>query len=105
MCNRATDRHVRLVISANGAVVGIAGAILGFILGLVLWIAYRPSLEQSSHHLIGALALSWTVVGAAMVLAIVATYFAASRPARGCWRSSSAGGGPASVGRAGGRRR
>ncbi|HTT86456.1 MAG TPA: FtsX-like permease family protein, partial [Acidimicrobiales bacterium] len=78
----ATDRHVRLVISANGTVVGVAGAILGFALGLVVWLAYRPSLEQSSHHVIGVLALSWPVVVAAMVLAVVATLFAASRPAR-----------------------
>ncbi|MDP9234147.1 MAG: hypothetical protein M3P01_06300, partial [Actinomycetota bacterium] len=78
----ARDRHVRLVISANGTLVGVAGAILGFALGLVVWLAYRPSLEQSSHHLIGVLALSWPVVAAAMVLAVVAAYFAASRPAR-----------------------
>jgi len=78
----ATDRHVRLVISANGTVVGVAGAILGFVLGLVVWLAYRPSLEQSSHHVIGVLALSWTVVVAAMVLAVVAALFASSRPAR-----------------------
>jgi putative ABC transport system permease protein len=78
----ATDRHVRLVISANGTVVGVVGAILGFLLGLVVWLAYRPSLEQSSHHIIGVFALSWTVVIAAMVLAVVAAYFAASRPAR-----------------------
>ena len=78
----ATDRHVRLVISANGTVVGVVGAILGFVLGLVVWLAYRPSLEQSSHHVIGVFALSWPVVIAAMVLAVVAAYFAASRPAR-----------------------
>jgi putative ABC transport system permease protein len=78
----ATDRHVRLVISANGTVVGVVGAILGFVLGLVVWLAYRPNLEQSSHHLIPVLALPWTVVIAAMVLAVVAAYFAASRPAR-----------------------
>jgi putative ABC transport system permease protein len=78
----ATDRHVSLVISANGTVVGIVGAILGFILGLAAWLAYRPSLEQSSHHLIGMFALPWLVVAAAMVLAVVAAYFAASRPAR-----------------------
>ncbi len=78
----ATDRHVRLVVSANGAVVGVVGAILGFILGLLVWLIYRPSLEQSSHHLIGVLALPWTVVIAAMVLAVVAALFAASRPAR-----------------------
>ncbi|MBO0715197.1 MAG: hypothetical protein J2P59_10605, partial [Acidimicrobiales bacterium] len=51
----ATDRHVRLVVSANGAVVGLVGALAGFVLGLVVWLAYRPSLEQSSHHVIGVL--------------------------------------------------
>lgn len=78
----ATDRHVRLIVSANGTVVGLAGAVLGFALGLVAWLAYRPSLEQSSHHVIGVLALPWVVVAAAMVLAVVAAYAAASRPAR-----------------------
>jgi putative ABC transport system permease protein len=78
----ATDRHVRLVVRANGTVVGVVGAILGFVLGLIVWLAYRPSLEQNVHHVIGVFALSWTVVAAAMVLAAVAAFFAASRPAR-----------------------
>jgi putative ABC transport system permease protein len=78
----ATDRHVRLVIGANGTIVGIAGAILGFLIGFVVWLAYRPTLEQSSHHVIGVFALPWVVVAAAMVLAIAAASFAASRPAR-----------------------
>ncbi len=78
----ATDRHVRLVVSANGTVVGIAGAILGFALGLGIWLAYRPTLEQSSHHVISDLALSWPVVIAAVVLAVLAAFLAASRPAR-----------------------
>ena len=78
----ATDRHVSLVVRANGAVVGIVGAVVGFLVSLVAWLAYRPSLEQSSHHLIGVLALPWLVVVLAMVLAVAATYFAASRPAR-----------------------
>jgi len=78
----ATDRHVRLVVSANGTVVGIAGAILGLIVGLAGWLAYRPSFEQSAHHLIGIFALPWLVVILAMVLAVLAAYFASSRPAR-----------------------
>lgn len=82
----ATDRHVRLVVSANGAAVGFVGALAGFALGLVVWLAYRPSLEQSSHHVIGVLALSWPVVVAAMVLAVLAAYLAASRPARAITR-------------------
>jgi putative ABC transport system permease protein len=63
-------------------VVGVVGAIIGFLLSIVAWLAYRPSLEQSSHHLIGVLALPWLVVALSLVLAVVATYFAASRPAR-----------------------
>ncbi|MGA3216261.1 MAG: FtsX-like permease family protein [Acidimicrobiales bacterium] len=82
----ATDSHVRLVVRANGTVVGLVGAVAGFVLGLVVWLAYRPSLEQSAHHAIGVFALPWSVVAAAMVLAVVATFFAASRPARAITR-------------------
>ena len=78
----ATDRHVRLVVSVNGIVVGIVGAILGLIVGFVGWLAYRPSFEQSAHHLVGVFALPWLVVLLAMVLAVLAAYFASSRPAR-----------------------
>ncbi len=78
----ATDRHVRLVVSANGTVVGVVGAILGFILGFAGWLAYRPSFEQSAHHVVGVFALPWIVVFVAMVLAVLAAYFASSRPAR-----------------------
>ena len=49
------------------------------------WSSGSPTdraLEQSSHHVIGVLAVSWTVVAAAMVLAVLAAYFAASGPAR-----------------------
>jgi putative ABC transport system permease protein len=82
----ATDKHVRLVVRANGAVVGIVGAVLGFLLGFVAWLAYRPKLEQSAHHRIGVFGLPWLVVVLAMVLAVVATYFAASRPAKAITR-------------------
>ena len=78
----ATDHHVRLVVRANGTVVGLVGAVAGFVLSVVVWLAYRPSLEQSVHHVIGVLALPWVVVAVAMVLAVIAAYFAASRPAR-----------------------
>jgi putative ABC transport system permease protein len=84
----ATKKNVSLVVRANGLVVGVLGAVIGTLLGFVIWLAYRPSLEQSSHHLIGVLALPWGVVAAAIVLAIVATYVAASRPARSITRLS-----------------
>ena len=42
--------------------------------------------EADAHHLIGAFQLPWMVIGPAMVLAVLATYFAASRPARAITR-------------------
>ena len=82
----ATDRNVRLVLEANGVIVGAVGALLGFALGLVAWLAYRPRNEQSAHHLIPMFALPWTVIVVAMVLAVVATFLAAGRPARAITR-------------------
>ncbi len=82
----ATDRNVRLVLEVNGVIVGVVGAIVGFALGLALWLAYRPHNEQSAHHVIGTFALPWNVIVPAMVLAVVATFFAASYPARAITR-------------------
>jgi putative ABC transport system permease protein len=78
----ATERNIRLVVSANGIATGIAGAVSGFVIGFIGWLLYRPTAESSSHHLIGIFQLPWTVIIASMVLAVLATYFAASRPAR-----------------------
>jgi putative ABC transport system permease protein len=82
----ATDRNVRLVLRANGFIVGAVGAVVGLALGLVLWLAYRPHNEQSAHHLIATLALPWDVIVPAMVLAVIATFLAASYPARAITR-------------------
>jgi putative ABC transport system permease protein len=82
----ATDRLVRLVVRANGVAVGVTGAVLGAALGLAAWLAYRPVLENSAHHVIGVFSLPWLVVVLAMVLAVVATYFGAARPARAVTR-------------------
>jgi putative ABC transport system permease protein len=82
----ATDRNIRLVVRANGVLVGVVGALAGTILGLAAWLAYRPHLESSAHHLIGPFQLPWIVIGPAIALAILATYFAASRPARAVTR-------------------
>ena len=38
----ATDKNVRLVVRANGLVVGVAGSLLGAVIGLAAWLAYRP---------------------------------------------------------------
>ena len=78
----ATPRHLSLVVRANGVATGVIGAVAGFLLGLLGWLAYRPRAEQSAHHVMGAFNLPWTVVGISMALAIIATYAASSRPAK-----------------------
>ncbi len=82
----ATDANIRLVVRINGVLVGLTGALAGTVLGLIGWLAYRPHLESSSHHVIGTFALPWVVIGPAIALAVLATYFAASRPARSITR-------------------
>ncbi len=82
----ATDRNIRLVLRANGVIVGAVGAVVGFAVGLVAWLAYRPQNEQSAHHLIPMFALPWAVIAVAMVLAVVATFVAAGHPARAITR-------------------
>ena len=80
--NGATTKHVRLVVRTNGAIVGLVGTVIGGVIGLVVWLISRPTIERTGHHLIGPFHLPWIVIGPAMGLALVATYLAAGRPAR-----------------------
>jgi putative ABC transport system permease protein len=83
----AAERHIRLVVLANGAATGAVGAVAGLVLGFLAWLAYRPSAETSAHHVMGIFQLPWLIVVIAMVLAVIATCFAASRPARSIART------------------
>ena len=67
----ATERNIRLVVRANGAATGVVGAVAGFVLGFLVWLAYRPQAENSAHHVIGAFQLPWTVIGISMALAVI----------------------------------
>jgi putative ABC transport system permease protein len=78
----ATRSDIRLVVRANGVATGAVGAVAGFALGLVAWLAYRPHVQASGHHVIGVFQLPWTVIWVSMVLAVLAAYAAAARPAR-----------------------
>lgn len=84
----ATDNDLRLVVRANGFFVGLIGALLGFVLGFAAWLAYRPSLESSAHHVVGVFQLPWIVIIVAVVLAVAASFFASTRPARAMTRIS-----------------
>jgi putative ABC transport system permease protein len=78
----ATSANVGLVVSANGFATGVVGAVCGFVLGLAAWLAYRPRVEASAHHVIGVFQLPWLVIFVSMALAVLAAYLAAVRPAR-----------------------
>jgi putative ABC transport system permease protein len=79
----ATDRHVRLVMLANGAVVGAAGMLTGAAIGLAGWIALVPHLETIAGHRIDRFSLPWPTIATAMVLAVVTSIDALSgRPPR-----------------------
>jgi putative ABC transport system permease protein len=78
----ATQADIRLVVRANGVATGAVGAVAGFVLGLVAWLAYRPHVQASAHHVIGVFQLPWTVIWVSVILAVLAAYAAAARPAR-----------------------
>jgi putative ABC transport system permease protein len=82
----AADRNIALVMTANGAITGTAGAIAGALAGFAAWLGYRPHLETSAGHRIGVLHLPWPVIGAGMALAVLTSILASRRPARAAAR-------------------
>jgi putative ABC transport system permease protein len=78
----ATDRNVRLVMVANGAVVGVVGALIGAALGLAAWVAYAPRFSTSVNHQVVWTNLPWWLIVTVLVLAFVTATLAARRPAR-----------------------
>ena len=55
----ATQKHLRLVLLTNGAVVGTIAAVVGTIVGLALWLVFAPTLESAVDHRIDRLSLPW----------------------------------------------
>ncbi len=84
----ATDRHLRLVVLANGAIVGATAAIVGTVVGLAGWFAVAPALESVTKHRINRLDLPWWALGTAMLLTFATAVTAAWWPARAVGRLS-----------------
>jgi putative ABC transport system permease protein len=78
----ATQKHIRLVLLTNGAVVGAIAAAIGTVAGLGLWVVFAPMLETAVDHRIDRLALPWGLLAAAGLLAIVGASAAAWWPGR-----------------------
>ncbi|MCU1360510.1 MAG: hypothetical protein JWN99_1799 [Ilumatobacteraceae bacterium] len=82
----ATERHLRLVMVASGAVIGLVAAVLGAALGAVGWIVAAPHLERPLGYRIDSLNVPWWLVAVGMLLAIVTAVGAAWWPARAAAR-------------------
>jgi putative ABC transport system permease protein len=78
----ATDKDVRLVMVANGTVVGVVGAVLGGAIGIGAWIPYAPYFGTSADHYVPWTSLPWWLIGVAMALAVVTAILASRQPAR-----------------------
>ncbi|HEX7107173.1 MAG TPA: FtsX-like permease family protein [Acidothermaceae bacterium] len=84
----ATDRHLRLVVVANGAVVGVAAAVIGAVVGVAGWFAVAPAVQSVTKHRVDRLALPWWAVVTAMLLTVATAVAAAWWPARAVARTS-----------------
>jgi putative ABC transport system permease protein len=78
----ATQKHLRLVLLTNGALVGTIGALIGTIGGLALWVAFAPTLESAVDHRIDRTSLPWSLIASTVVLAVLGATAAAWWPGR-----------------------
>ncbi len=83
----ATVKHLRLVMLANGAVIGVLAAIVGSVVGLVSWFVIAPRLETAVGHRITAFNVPWWLIGTGMLLAVVTATAAAWWPAQAVSRT------------------
>jgi putative ABC transport system permease protein len=82
----ATEKQLRLVLLANGAVVGAIAALVGTTAGLAAWVVFAPTLESAIDHRIDRLSLPWWLIATTILLAIVGATAAAWWPGRAAAR-------------------
>jgi putative ABC transport system permease protein len=82
----ATQKHLRLVLLSNGAVVGTVGAVIGTVAGLGLWFAILPRLETAFDHRIDPLSLPWALLAMVVLVAVLGATVAAWWPGRAVTR-------------------
>ncbi|HEY2578243.1 MAG TPA: FtsX-like permease family protein [Streptosporangiaceae bacterium] len=77
----ATERNVKLVMVANGAIVGVVATIVGAVVGFGAWILYYPHLATATAHTVDPANLPWVAIIIGMALAVLTAILAARRPA------------------------
>lgn len=83
----ATTRHLRLVMVANGVVIGAIAAVVGTLLALLAWLALVPSLETTVAHRIDTFDLPWWLIASIMLLSVATATAAAWWPAQAVART------------------
>ena len=78
----ATQKHLRLVLLTNGAIVGAIGALIGAVVGLALWFALVPTLETAFDHRLDPFGLPWALLALVVVVAVLGATGAAWWPGR-----------------------
>jgi putative ABC transport system permease protein len=78
----ATEKQLRLVLIANGAIVGAIAAVAGAVAGLIGWVLIAPTLESAVDHRIDKLSLPWWLMATTVFLAIIGATAAAWWPGR-----------------------
>jgi putative ABC transport system permease protein len=82
----ATQQHLRLVMVANGVVVGAVAAVIGAAVALLAWIGLAARLETAAGHRIDRFDMPWWLIVAGMLLAVATATAAAWWPARAAAR-------------------
>ena len=77
-----TQQQLRMVMVADGALVGLVAALLGGILGVLGWIAAAPAIEVAAARRIDRFDLPWGLLGVTLALAVLTAVAAAWWPAR-----------------------
>ena len=78
----ATGRNLRLVMIANGLVVGVAAALAGAAAGLAAWLAYVPTLQRATGHVVDPVSLPWWAFAVGVLFAVATSVLASRRPAK-----------------------
>jgi putative ABC transport system permease protein len=78
----ATQKHLRLVLITNGAIVGAIAALCGTVVGLALWVLFAPTLESAVDHRVDRLSLPWLLIAMTILLALFGAIAAAWWPGR-----------------------
>jgi putative ABC transport system permease protein len=82
----ATQKQLRMVMVAGGALIGIISAVVGVVIGLASWFPAAPHLQTLAGHRIDRFAVPWDLIVLGMLLAVITATGASWWPAHAASR-------------------